>query len=488
MPVITAAIDPVTRIEGHLKVEVDIDTVNGVQQVVDARSVGTLFRGFERLLEGRDPRDAPLITSRICGVCPTAHSQASVLMLDQAYATEPTETGRILRNLVHGACFIESDILHFYLLSLPDFIKGPAMAPWLPGWEQGRRIDRRSADRLLGHYLEAITMRRKAHEMGAIFGGKLPHTPAFIPGGFTAEPTSGAKTDFSALLTEIISFIRNVYLPDVELLSSLYRDYFSIGKGYGNLLSFGVFRENVAGSSLLLNRGLVQNGSSQVLAVDPANITEQVTHSWYDESTNDKHPAVGETEPQHPKQDAYSWLKAPRYNGINYECGPIARMTVSGNYSNGVSVLDRHRARAQECLLIAEAMDNWISELPTGQPPYNAQAPVLNESFAGLTEAPRGALGHWIDVEDGKIARYQVVTPTCWNCSPRDSAGQRGPMEEALIGVPVENIDQPIEVLRVIHSFDPCLDCATHVCRPGEEPHRIYGGVNVGGIIKKENA
>ena len=484
MPVITAAIDPVTRIEGHLKVEVDIDTVNGVQQVVDARSVGTLFRGFERILQGRDPRDAPLITSRICGVCPTAHSQASVLMLDQAFNAQPTDTGRILRNLVHGACFVESDILHFYLLSLPDFIKGPGMAPWLPGWELGRRLDHRSEDQLRAHYLQAIDLRRKAHEMGAIFGGKLPHTPAFVPGGFTAEPTSQAKSDFNALLTEILDFTRNVYLPDVELLSALYKDYFSIGKGYGNLMSFGVFRLNASGSSLLFDRGRILDGQSSASSVNAANITEQVTHSWYEESTNDHHPSVGVTEPQHPKNGAYSWLKAPRYSDVNYECGPISRMMISGEYSNGVSVMDRHRARAFECLAILEAMNGWISALPTGQSPTTQPDPIQNSSFAGLTEAPRGALGHWIDIEDGKISRYQVITPTCWNCSPRDTAGTRGPMEEALIGVPVENIDQPIEVLRVIHSFDPCLDCATHVCRPGEAPHLIYGGLNTDSTIK----
>ena len=467
MPVISAAIDPVTRIEGHLKVEVDIDTVNGVQQVVDARSVGTLFRGFEKILEGRDPRDAPIITSRICGVCPTAHAKAAVLMLDAALAAPPPAAGRLLRNLVHGACFLESDILHFYLLCLPDFINGPAMAPWQPAWDVGRRLDQRTADQFLGHYLQAVSMRRLAHEMGAIYGGKLPHTPAFIPGGFTAIPDATTKASFAVYLQQLLDFIRGVYIPDVELLASLHDDYLSIGRGYGNLLSFGTFRLSDADpTAKLLRAGRVASGSPAVQPVDIAQVSEHVAYSWYEDRTNNKPPSAGETEPINPKGDAYSWLKAPRYGGVNYEVGPLARMTVNGDYANGVSVMDRHLARAHEAQKIAEAMQGWLNDLPAGQVPV----PPLTWSdttAAGLTEAPRGALGHWLEVANRKIRRYQVVTPTCWNCSPRDTAGNRGPMEQGLIGTPVARVDQPIEVLRVIHSFDPCLDCATHVMRPG---------------------
>jgi len=474
MPVITAAIDPVTRIEGHLQVEIDVDTVDDVQQVVDARSVGTLFRGFEKVLEGRDPRDAPIITSRICGVCPTAHSQASVLMLDSAFGVAPPTAGRLLRNLVHGACFVESDILHFYLLSLPDFIRGPGMAPWQPGWDLGRRLDKRTAATLLAHYLEAIAMRRKTHEMGAIYGGKLPHTPAFIPGGFTAVATAQSKTDFQAYLTEITAFIRNVYIPDVELLGSMFDEYYRIGKGHGNLLSFGVFRMTDGAPSYLLSPGRVDDGSGTVLGMDQAQVTEHVTHAWYENAENDKHPSVADTIPIHPKEGGYSWLKAPRYEGEVYECGPLARMTVNGDYSGGVSVMDRHLARAKECLKIAEAMEDWLSDLSTGTSAFTSHTPAENATVFGLTEAPRGALGHWIDIVGGKIRKYQVITPTCWNCSPRDTAGVRGPMEEALVGTPIANIDQPIEALRVIHSFDPCLDCATHVMRPGERKKRVF--------------
>jgi hydrogenase large subunit len=470
MPIITASIDPVTRIEGHLKVDVEIDTVGGVQQVVDAHCIGTLFRGFEKIMEGRDPRDAPNITSRICGVCPTSHGMAAALTLDNAFGTAPPTSGTMMRNLVHGASFLESHILHFYILSLLDYIKGPAMAPWQPGWDVGRRLDGATEARLVNGYLKAIEMRRKCHEMGAIYGGKLPHTPSFISGGFTAVSSAQNKTDFQALLSEITTFIQGTLLPDVELLSTLYADYFGIGVGYGNLISYGVFDEE--GGGTLFAPGRVDAGSG-FQSLDIGEITEQVTHSWYDDATNDQHPASGETVPQHPKAEGYSWLKAPRYNNTNYECGPLARMRVNGDYLGGVSVMDRHLARAQEALKIALAMQVWLDAVGVGDSGYSPSAVPASGSGVGLTEAPRGALGHWLDVENQTVARYQVVTPTCWNCSPRDTAGNRGPMEEALVGTPVRKADQPVEVLRVIHSFDPCLDCATHVMRP-DRKGKVY--------------
>lgn len=482
MPSITAAIDPITRIEGHLRMDVDIDTVQGVQQIVDARAVGTLFRGFEKILEGRDPRDATIITSRICGVCPTAHALAAALALDDAIGVTPPETGRILRNLVHGACFIESDILHFYLLSLPDYIRGPGMAPWTPDWSVGRRLDRASADRLQANYLQAVTFRRKAHEMGAIFGGKLPHTPAFIAGGFTAVADTARFGDvdgFQALLAELVSFIAGTYIPDVELLASLYDDYFSIGRGHGNLLSFGSFRLNASGSSKLFSEGRVVAGSDAVEPLNPAVISEHVSHSWYDDATTQLHPASGDTVPQHPKLNGYSWLKAPRYHGDPYECGPLSRMAVNGEYSNGVSVMDRHLARAREALKIAQAMQAWAAALTNTTGYAHAEVPETGTGV-GLTEAPRGALGHWLEIRDRKIDHYQVITPTCWNVSPRDDDDVRGSLEEALVGTPVANADQPVEALRVIHSFDPCLDCATHVSVAGRVrqvfPPRSAGG------------
>jgi hydrogenase large subunit len=476
MPLIKAAIDPITRIEGHLGVEIEVDTVDGVQQIVEARAIGTLFRGFELILQGRDPRDAPIITSRICGVCPTAHGKVASLTLDNAFGITPPSSARILRNLVEGACMLESDILHFYLLSLPDYFQGPGKGPWMPGWDTGRRFDTATLNHFTAHYLQAIEKRRKVHEMAAIFGGKLPHTPAYIAGGFTAVPTTDNINAFRTVLDEIIAFIEGVYLPDVELLASLFDEYLTLGRGPGNLLSYGVFELNGTGTNKLFDAGRIQDGGDTVLPVDIGAITEHVTHSWYDDSTDGLHPAQGETIPQHPKENAYSWLKAPRYQTAPYECGPLSRMWVAGEYRNGISVMDRHRARVREALIIAAAMRDWLDELNVGSSVYTTHAVPQNASGVGLTEAPRGALAHWIQIVDGKIARYQVLTPTCWNVSPKDGAGVHGPLEEALIGLPVNNIDEPIEALRVIHSFDPCLDCATHVMRPGEQARLVAIG------------
>ena len=360
MPVIAIAVDPVTRIEGHLKVDIEADTVGGVQQITQVKTVGTLFRGFEKLMEGRDPRDAPIITSRICGVCPTSHAQVAAMALDQAAGVTVPTSGRLLRNLVHAACYLESHILHFYLLSLPDYIKGPGMPPWTPGFEMDRRVDQATADLFLGHYLEAINLRRKCHEMGALFGGKLPHPPAYIAGGFTAVPSAANLATFAADLDVILDFIETRYLPDAERLASLYSDYFLIGRGYGNLLSYGVFELDNAGSSKLFPAGRVANGGA-VQAIDAAAITEDATHAWYTNASNNQHPSVGDTVPQYPKDGGYSWLKAPRYGGTPYECGPLARMWCKGEYTNGISVMDRIRARAYEARLLATEMKNWLA-------------------------------------------------------------------------------------------------------------------------------
>lgn len=466
MPVFNVAIDPVTRLEGHLKVDVAIDKVNGEQQVVDAHCIGTLFRGFEKLMEDRDPRDAPIITSRICGVCPTSHAHCASLTLDHAFGVAPPDNARILRNLVDGACFLESHILHFFLLSLPDFLQGPHKGPWMPGWDVGKRINKATGEALTAGYLSAIETRRKVHEMGAIFGGKLPHTPAYIAGGFTAVATSAERSDFRAILTEVTDFLNNVQLPQVEQVASLYDEYFSIGRGYANLLSYGSLDLNAAGTAKFFDRGRIVNGLGSAVAVDLGEVTEHVTHSWYEDSTNDLHPSTGATLPQHPKAEGYSWLKSPRYGGDVYEVGPLARMWVNGEYTNGVSVMDRHRARVREAILVAEAMDGWLDELVLQGSSYVSPTLPSSGTGFGLMEAPRGALGHWLEITDSRISHYQVLTPTCWNASPRDTAGQPGPLEQALIGTPVANADEPIEVLRVVHSFDPCMDCATHVSRP----------------------
>lgn len=469
----TISIDPITRLEGHLKVAVTIDTVNGTQQVVDAKATGTLFRGFESILKNRSPLDAPDITQRICGVCPVSHGMASTKTLEAAAKLTVPENARIMRNLVLGANFVQSHVLHFYHLALMDFVAGPQMPPWQPGWDADKRIVATESDSFVKNYLAALDIRRKAHEMGALFGGRLPHPPAFVPGGFTTTPRSARITSFKNYLNQLLAFINNVYIPDVERLAGAYSDYFNVGGGRKNLLAFGVFDLDSAGTSKLLKRGRVTAGSTTVQTVDPNMIAEQVAYSWYADSTENLAPASGNTVPQYPKTKGYSWLKAPRYSGAAYETGPLARMWVNGDYRNGVSVMDRHVARAREAAKVANALMTWVGQLNSSGSVYTTYNVPSSGTGFGLTEAPRGALGHWARIASGKIANYQIITPTCWNASPRDKSGARGPMEQALVGTPVRDLAQPIEVLRVVHAFDPCLSCAVHVARP-DEGARIF--------------
>ncbi len=479
---IVKIVDPVTRIEGHLKVEVVVDTVGGVQQVVDARATGTLFRGFEKLLVGRAPADAQHITERICGVCPVSHGMAAVLAQEAAARMKAPANGRTMRNLVLGSNYLQSHILHFYHLAAQDFVAGPDMPPWQPSWDVDRRVTGAAADTLVAHYVRALDMRRKAHEMGALFGGRLPHPPSFAAGGITSKPTSARIATMKKYLSELRAFIEGVYLPDVQAVGEIYQDYFSIGAGPGNLLAFGVFDLDAAGSRKLFRRGHVIDGAKTPTSVSVASITEHVRSSWYADSTSGANPARGATKPQYPKGDAYSWLKAPRYAGKPHETGPLARMWVNGDYRRGISVMDRHVARALEAAKVAKAMQKWVATLRPSVSAYKKPSMPSTATARGLTEAPRGALGHWVRLKAGKIAAYQVITPTCWNVSPRDDAGVRGPMEEALLGTPVQDPDRPIEVLRVIHSFDPCLSCAVHVMRPGRGGELLtVAGTHAGG-------
>lgn len=482
-------LDPVTRLEGHLSVKVDVDGAN----VTNAYSSGTLYRGFENILAGCDPRDAMHITQRVCGVCPVSHGMASSLALEAAWGVSIPNNARIIRNLILAANFVQSHILHFYHLSLLDFIDGPAMLPWTPHYAIEARFSQAQTATLIDHYRQALVARQQSHEMGAVFGGKLPHTPVFEAGGVTAGPTLSRITTFRGLLTQLTNFVEQFYLPDAELLAQTYPEYFDIGRGYGNLLAFGVFDLDAAGQNKLLRRGIVSNGAAQVQPLNLDAINEQLAYAWYEGAT----PPAGDGDPPPPGADfggqykvflplvssspsssppnngnlnipapdkagAYSWLKAPRYQQQPFETGPLARMWINGNYRHGISVMDRHLARARETQLILQAMGDWLNQLQLNQPCYTRPTARTDAQGIGLTEAPRGALGHWVAISGGQIAHYDIITPTCWNCSPRDDQSQPGPMEYALLGTAVANADEPIEVLRIVHSYDPCLACAVH--------------------------
>jgi len=467
--------DPVTRIEGHMKVEVTIDTLNGQQQIVDARCTGTLFRGFETLLTGRNPLDAPVITQRVCGVCPISHGLTSVLALENVSEWLPPTNARLLRNLTQGANFLQSHILHFYLLAALDYVSGPNASPWKPAWEVDMRSGLAPVAANLGKALEA---RRRAHEMGAVFGGKMPASHAFIPGGFTATATTQRISQFRTQLNALTDFIRNIYIPDVNAVANVYHDYFTLGAGCKNLLAFGVFPMDDLSRAKLLSPGYIENAGVAVSSLDPGQITESVAYSWYADRTDNLPPTQGATEPVYPKGDAYSWLKAPRLSGKPFEAGALARMWINGDYRRGISVMDRHAARAQETLKVAVAMQGWLDSLVPGKVSYDNAFDQHSGVGVGMSEAPRGALGHWVKIVSGKISQYQIITPTCWNASPRDGMKVRGPMEQALIGTPVIDPAKPIEALRVIHAFDPCLSCAVHVMRPDGKPVVVWAGTN----------
>jgi hydrogenase large subunit len=456
-------IDPVTRVEGHLKITVEVDG----GKVVDAYSSGTLWRGIEVILKGRDPRDAGQITQRICGVCPMAHGTASIMCLDDAFKVTVPDNGRIIRNLMLGANHLQSHILHFYHLAALDYVTGPDIPPFVPRYKGDYRLPAKLNDAYVAHYLQALEIRKKAHEMLAIWGGRMPPQTAMVVGGVTCTPSVDKIAAFLWRLREIKSFINDVYLPDVLGVADVYADYKNIGRGYGNLLAYGGFPLDAQGKTKLYKAGRFTK--DRILDFEIGKITEDVKYSRYKSSNTGKKPSEGMTEPDAEKEGSYSWLKAPRYDGQPYEVGPLARMWVNGDYRQGISVIDRHAARVIEAKKLADAMEEWVLQLKPGEPAYAESKVPDSAEGVGLVEGARGALGHWIKIVNKKIDNYQAVVPTTWNCSPRDDKGVRGAVEEALVGTPIVDTDNPLEVVRIVRSFDPCIACAVHLIKPSGE-------------------
>ncbi|MCR4399390.1 MAG: nickel-dependent hydrogenase large subunit [Syntrophomonadaceae bacterium] len=466
-------VDPVTRIEGHLKVEVEVD--NGV--VVDARCTGTMFRGLELIMQGRDPRDAQQIMIRICSVCPLAHSNAAALALDSAFGIEPPPNGRILRNLMFGSNYLQSHILHFFHLAALDYVKGPDVPPFVPRYQADYRLPDAINKAAVDRYLQALQMRRKAHEMLAIWSGRVPGMQGIVPGGATETVNAQKIIDFKFRLAELIDFVDNVYVPTVQAVAEAYADWFDIGRGPKNLLAFGGFPleegpDHVAKKKFFPS-GVYIGGKDAPL--DPDKVTEQVKYSWYADDIA-KSPTEAVVKPEPTKPEAYSWLKAPRYAGHVMEVGPLARQWVMGTKEvralgdKAFSVMGRHFARAIEASQIAHAMDEWVMQLQPGEPvatPY--EIPKEERQGIGLVEGSRGALGHWHKIEGGRTAVYNAVVPTTWNCSPRDDLGQRGAVEQALLGVTVKDANNPVELVRIVRAFDPCLACAIHLMTPDKK-------------------
>jgi ferredoxin hydrogenase large subunit/hydrogenase large subunit len=501
----TIELSPVTRIEGHLAIQVEVEA----GKVAKAYVAGEMFRGFEKILRGRDPLDAQHITQRICGVCPVEHGIASVLAQEMAYQLTPAPNGVLARNLLQAANFLMSHITHFYLLSGPDFVDVAMIAdyqggdaalvalrnwakaqlasrlvvpggPFLPRYAAQYLQDAEANFTVLRHYLEAFEMRALAHRMGAIFAGKLPHAATLVPGGITEKVTALKLSEFRSGLDTLREFIERAYLPDVMAVAKAFPEYFTIGKGCGNFMSYGVFPISVGSSTQLFPAGVLLDG--QLQPVNPDVIAEDVGSSLYS-SGSGLSPYVGETEAAPDKPGAYSWLKAPRYHGHVMEVGPLARVLVGCQQGQNAalqraveallkdlgrqpgdlnSVLGRHAARALECKFIVDQCAQWLDQVVPDEPTFTDFSIPEAGRGVGLTEAARGALGHWMDISNFKIRNYQCVVPTTWNCSPRDDRGVPGTVEQSLVGLPIADAQNPIEAARVVRSFDPCLACAVH--------------------------
>jgi hydrogenase large subunit len=477
-------VDPLTRIEGHLRVEAVVED----EVVTEARTGATLYRGFEEMLVGRSPIDAVQFTQRFCGVCPTAHAVASSQCLDDALGLAPPDNGRIVRNLIQGANYIQSHILHFYHLAALDFVRGPEFPPFVPRYEADYRLPRKTSDEIVSHYVQALHIRLKAHEMSAVFSGKMPHCASVVPGGVTVVPEVDKVTTFLWRLRELRDFIRGIYLPDVLTIAEVYRECADVGAGPRNFLSYGAFdldgERDVTRRRRFFPMGRVRSGRFE--SVDPTKITEDVRSGWYRPAAR-VHPTAGTTQPDPRHAGAYTWLKAPRYDGLPYEVGPVARAMVAylggGNPAHVAalddalgqvrlrpeqlaSVMGRHLARAVETAVLADAMADWVLQIKLDQPVCVPHTIPDEADGMGLWDASRGALGHWISIRKHSIARYQAVVPTTWNASPRDDRGQPGPIEQALVGARVPDPENPFAVGRIVRSFDPCIACAVHLLEP----------------------
>jgi [NiFe] hydrogenase large subunit len=517
-------IDPVTRIEGHLKIEVEV--TGGA--VTNAWSSGTLFRGLELILNNRAPEDAWLFAQRVCGVCTYVHGVASVRSVENAAAVTIPDNARVIRNLLMGGQYVHDHPVHFYHLHGLDWVdiasamtadptvtatlaatispNAPTMdfvaaktrltglasssqlGPFASGyWGHSAYLLTPEENLLMAtHYLYALRQQIKAAQMHAIFGAKNPHIQSLRVGGVTCKNdiTAAGISSFRTLLSDMRTFIDTVYLPDVKYIANKYKAW-TYG-GFSNYLTYGDFPgTSTELASQLLPRGMIMNKAvSAVGTVDMSLISEYVTSSWYSGSTLS--PSVGQTVTSYSGYDTtaqYSWLKSPRYNGEPMEVGPLARMLVA--YGKGVtgvvsavdsllsdtglamadlhSALGRVAARAIETKIIADSMDSWLNNLTVGGAALVAATVPTAGSGMGFNEAPRGALGHWITIANKKISNYQMVVPSTWNLGPRSDATRLGPVEQALIGTPVADTSKPLEILRVVHSFDPCIACAVHV-------------------------
>ena len=563
-------VDPITRIEGHLRIEVNVDQDNVIRNAV---STGTMWRGLEVILRGRDPRDAWAFVQRICGVCTGVHALASVRCVENALGIDIPENANTIRNIMHLTLYSQDHLVHFYHLHALDWVDvvsalsadpaatsalAQSISPWplsSPGYfrdlqnrlkkfvESGQlgpfrngywghpayKLPPEANLMAVAHYLEALDFQKEIKKIQAVFGGRNPH-PNWLVGGVPSPINLNDTGAVGAvnmerlnlvgrIIDRTVEFIDQVYIPDLLAIASFYKDWASIGGGLSSkyLLSYGDLPKTAndySPGNLMLPAGAIIDGNlNEVQDVDLGKldeIREYVTHSWYkygDEQMG-LHPFQGETVPNFDIGNAkgtktrieavdesskYSWVKAPRWNGHAMEVGPLARFVIGYvkgqddikglvDYALGTlgvpvtalfSTLGRTAARGLECKWAADKLkaeyQKLLASIKAGDTATanmdNFEPKTWKKSAQGygFVEAPRGALGHWIDIEDKKIKNYQCVVPTTWNASPRDPSGKIGAYEAALLDTPMHDPELPLEILRTIHSFDPCLACATHV-------------------------
>jgi Ni,Fe-hydrogenase I large subunit len=551
-------VDPITRIEGHLRIEAQAE--NG--KISNAWASSTQFRGIEIIMEGRDPRDAWAFTQRICGVCTVVHAVASCRAVEDALGITIPPNANLIRNLIHGMQFIQDHVIHFYHLHALDWVdvvsalkadpEGTAriaksISPWPNNsatyfGEVKDRLSKFVAGGQLGiftngywghpayklppevnllavaHYLEALDWQRDVIRLHTVFGGKNPH-PNFLVGGMasainlndTATINAERLTDISDMIRRAQRFVEQVYWPDLLAIAGFYKEWGAIGGGVPNFMSYGEFPEAGVNDfdKLYFPRGIILNKDlGTVHPFDPANVQEFINSSWYEYSGGDSvglHPYEGETKAKYTGpatpwtylqgEQKYTWMKAPRYEEQPMQVGPLSRMLVG--FASGhkeiqevvkevldrlqvgpgalFSTLGRTAARGIETLLLARRMNHWygglVDRIRSGDTQtFNKDKwdpktwPAGEAKGFGYLDAPRGGLGHWVKIKDGKITKYQCVVPSTWNCSPRDGKGVMGPYEAALTdNHPLVRPEQPLEILRTIHSFDPCMACGVHV-------------------------
>jgi [NiFe] hydrogenase large subunit/hydrogenase large subunit len=551
-------VDPITRIEGHLRIEALAE--NG--RIANAWATSTQFRGIEIIMQGRDPRDAWAFTQRICGVCTVVHAVASCRAVEDALDIRIPANANIIRNLMVGMQFVQDHVMHFYHLHALDWVdvvsalsadpaRSAQIAASISPWPNNsatyfREVQNRvktfvqsgqlgiftngywghPAYKLppevnliaVAHYLEALDWQRDVIRLHTIFGGKNPH-PNFLVGGMasainldeTATINAERLTDIHDMIRRAQRFVEQVYWPDLVAIAGYYKEWAAIGAGTGNYLACGEFPSADIRDieSLYFPRGIILNRDlGRVHSYDEKAVAEFIHSSWYEYSSGDAaglHPYEGETKPAYTgpptpwtylqdEKQKYTWMKAPRYEGKPMEVGPLARMLVA--YASGheearaligealgklgvgapalFSTLGRTAARGIETVLIARQLPRWYDDLVArikggdvrtfeGARWEPSSWPSEARGY-GYLDAPRGALGHWVRINDGKISNYQCVVPSTWNCSPRDAQGQMGPYEAALTSNhPLVDPERPIEILRTIHSFDPCMACGVHV-------------------------